>query len=123
MRHDPHFRKAEGANEGGKVFSVHVGGAIRHAIRAYVVGKVVSATVSYGAIAAREFWKVLHPHSVVLKSAVNEYDRLALAELDIREFDAIGRNPLDAVIGGHRIRQAGRDNGRGGDDAATDDAH
>jgi hypothetical protein len=88
---------------------MRVSGAIRHTVGAYIVRKMVAAAVSYCAITAGEFWKVFCPHPVVLKAAVNKYDRFALSDVYIGNFGAVGGNPLDVIGLGHRAHRAAHD--------------
>ena len=81
-----------------------VGRAIRHAVGACIIGKMVAAAVGDGAITAGEFWQMLRPHPVVLKAAVNEYDRLALPDFHIGKLGAVGGDPFDAIS--HALRRS-----------------
>src|SRR5258707_515462 len=49
------------------------------------------------------------PHPVVLKVAVNEYDRFALTGLDIGKLGAVGGNPFDVIGNGHCSDRAADD--------------
>src|SRR5437899_6789291 len=114
MRHDPHLGETKGTNEGGKILAMRVGSAIRHAVGTYVIGKMVAAAVGDGSITVGEFCKMFCPHPVVLKTAVNEYDRLALPNFHIGKLSAVGNDPLDIVSHGntaHHIDDQ-RSNGR-----------
>lgn len=71
--------------------------AIRHSLRARLVWKVVAAAVGYRAIAIGEFWKMLQPHSVILKATVNEYDRLALPNFHAGKFSSVRGGALQLV--------------------------
>src|SRR6476646_10550264 len=101
MRHDPHPGEAKRTHEGRKILAMRVGRAIGHTVGTHAIGKMVAAAVGDGAITAGEFWKMFCPHPVVLKAAVNEYDRFALPDLDIGELSAVGGDPFDIVSHGN----------------------
>jgi hypothetical protein len=74
---------------------MRIGGGIGQAVEAHIVGKMVAAAVRDGAIAAGKFWRC--PHPIILKAAVNEDDRFAMAGLHVGKFGAVDGDPLDVI--------------------------
>src|ERR1700733_14126305 len=103
MRHDPHLGETKSVHERSKILSVHISSPIRQTIRTCLIWITIAAAVSDGVIAACKFWKMLQPHSIVLQTAVNKYNRLALAQLDIRKHGAVSRNSSHFVGRGHGV--------------------
>src|SRR4051794_20503010 len=93
MRHDPSLRVPQSAHENRKVLTVHIGCTIGRTVRTCLIGIVVSTTVRDCAISGCEFWKLFAPHSVVLQTAVNKYDGVALACLYVGDFVSVDGDP------------------------------
>jgi hypothetical protein len=92
---------------------MRVSGAIRHTVGAYIAGKMVAAAVRYAAITIGEFWQMRRPHSVILKAAVNKYDRFALSDFYVGKFSTVGGDPFNIISSGHRAHRAANDESNG----------
>src|SRR5919107_3644527 len=76
---------------------MRIGGGIRQTVEAHIVGKMVAAAVGDGAITAGKFWQMHYPHPIILKAAVDEDDRFAVAGLHVGKFGAVDGDPLDVI--------------------------
>src|ERR1039458_5417573 len=101
MCHHSYFRKTESEHKCSKIIAVHIGCTIGRAFGTSVVWIIVSAAISDCTISLRKLRKMLAPHSIILETAVNEYDRFALPEFNISKLGAIGGDPLNIICHDH----------------------